>query len=519
MADNKMPVNDEDTSKSIALEIPLRTTKGIRLEPQPNGPTDPLSWPLNRRIVTLAIISFCAFAGQAQAQASTAGIVIQAELYHKTPTQVAYGTSAAGAGIATGPIFWLALSNYIGRTATLFWALLGSLACSIWSSAMTGDADYVAFVVSRWAGAHFGSVGSTFGASIILETFFLHQRGKAFACYTTSILFGVNLGVTISGFIAGSAPWPAQYWYFIGLQGICIILVALFLEDTTYDRDGQRKGRPGSQIPTTYLSRRLRLLFAGHQTISPSLVPHGPFDAILVGVQPVTIICGLFSLTSFGWSVATTVLVPVYLQTPVAQGGYGFTPTANACFSFVTWITVLLGELYGLLFNDRIPLWRCRRHNGIWKPEYRLWPTLLPTLFLLPVGLGIFGVALEYHLPWEVLALGILLLSTSEIANTPIVVNYVSECFVAHPSEVFVILQFYRLILGTTVTFFINPWVKAVGPGWTFGMMGFFSIAGFGLLGLLEWKGGLFRGWSMSRFRHDEEGEGLFSGNVMDHKD
>ncbi|KAK4496189.1 hypothetical protein PRZ48_012169 [Zasmidium cellare] len=496
--------------KTTSSHSPIRNEQGIKLEPQPNGPKDPLTWPLSKKIITLAIISFCAFVGQAQAQASTAGIEIQAELYHKTPTELSYGTSAGAAGIATGPIFWLALSNYIGRTATMFWALLGALGCSIWSSAMTGQGDYVAFVVSRWAGAHFGSVGSTFGASVILEVFYLHQRGKAFACYTTSILFGVNLGATISGFIAGSAPWPAQYWYFIGVQGICIILVSLLLEDTTYDRQNQQKGRPTSQPPPTYLHRRLQLLFAGHRTISPSPIPHGPLDSIVIGLQPITILCGLFSLITFGWAVAVTVLVPVFLQTPVSQGGYGFTPTANASFSFVTWISAAFGQLYGLLCNDRIPLWRCRRNGGVWKPEFRLWPALLPHVFLLPIGLGIFGAALQYHLPWEVLALGILLLQISEIAVTPIVVNYVSECFVAHPSEVFVMLQFYRLVLGCTVAFFINPWVDAVGAGWTFGMMAFFCLVGFAVMGVLEWRGGVIRGWSMAKFGHSEEGEGLF---------
>ncbi|KAF2166724.1 hypothetical protein M409DRAFT_54517 [Zasmidium cellare ATCC 36951] len=140
----------------------LRTKQGIKLEPQPQGAEDPLTWPITKKITTLAIISFCAFVGQAQAQASTAGIAVQ-------------------------------------------------------------------------------------------------------------------------------------------------------------------------------------LLLAGHRTISSCPVLHKPFDALLIGLQPITIICGLFSMITFGWAVATAVLVPVFLQTPTSEDGYGFSPISNACFSFVTWITALLG--------------------------------------------------------------------------------------------------------------------------------------------------------------------------------
>lgn len=207
----------------------------------------------------------------------------------------------------------------------------------------------------------------------------------------------------------------------------------------------------------------------------------------------------------FGWAVATTTLYSVFLQTPVNAGGYGFTPFQNAYFSFALWVGILAAEIYGFAFNDRIPLWMCRRRGaGLWKPECRLYPLLVPSLVLMPVSLGIVGAALQYHLHYMVLALALFLQQFSELGLVSVIFNYVVEAFVGHAQEVSgmnipslstgekltghaAILNFYRLILGLTVTFFvslhlrrfqlsltdrqINPWEARVGAGWTFGMM------------------------------------------------
>lgn len=68
-----------------------RTARGIKLEPQPtNEPRDPLNWPLWKKSLTLAIVSFASFIGIAQALANQSGVVVQSSVYHKTPTETAY---------------------------------------------------------------------------------------------------------------------------------------------------------------------------------------------------------------------------------------------------------------------------------------------------------------------------------------------------------------------------------------------------------------------------------------------
>lgn len=416
--------------------------------------------------------------------------------------------SAAIAGLASGPFLWTVLSQEIGRSSCIFWGLLGTLGCGMWAARMTDQTDYIPFVISRWLGGTFGSAASTIGAGTVLDMFFLHQRGKAFTCYTLSTLFGTQVGPTFSGFIAEYAPWPIQYWWTIGVEGLAALLVFLFLEETGFSRDG--KVYP--MLPRSWPRNRLATFLPGSKTV-PQTRTHGLqslLTVFLVFICPITLLAGTFLLIAFGWAVAVTTLLSVFLQTPVLKGGYGFSPLQVSCFTFAQWIAILAAEVYGMLVNDRIPLWFCHRfRSGVWTPETRLYPLLFMPAILLPIGLGLFGSALQYHLHYMVLALGVFPITFCEIALAPIIVTYVVECFTDLAAEVNTVLNFFRLILGLAVPFFINPWLERAGAGWVFGMMAFFTLFAFSLTGLLAWKGEVVRRCSVARLGRSEEGTQL----------
>ena len=50
----------------------------------------------------------------------------------------------------------------------------------VWASQMTSASDYNGFIVSRFFGAFFGSVAGVLGPRILVDLFFLHQRGISF---------------------------------------------------------------------------------------------------------------------------------------------------------------------------------------------------------------------------------------------------------------------------------------------------------------------------------------------------
>jgi hypothetical protein len=374
----------------------------------------------------------------------------------------------------------------------------------VWSACMTSENQYIAFVFSRWLAGLFGSVALTLGAGVVLDLFFLHQRGKAFSFYTVTTLFGTEIGPTLSGFIVGTTSWPVQFWWCVGALGVVAALVFFFLEDTTYNREN-----PHSALKEqSYMTNRLVHFFPGNKAVH---VRHKAswWSALLLAICPPVMLCGIALLLTFSWAVGTVTTLAVFLQSPTEVGGYAFTPIQNAEFTFCQWIAFICAETYGLLLNDRVPLWICKRRGGIWKPEYRLIPLLIPPAIALPTGLIIFGVGLQYHLHYMVLATGLFLVTFADMSVVPVLNNYVAESFTRHSTETYTVLWIYRLILGLLVPFFIFGWVARDGPAWTFGTMAILSCVGFGILGVLAWKGPWFRQYSFDAFVMSEEGVDL----------
>lgn len=216
---------------------------------------------------------------------------------------------------------------------------------------------------------------------------------------------------------------------------------------------------------------------------------------------------GLFTLISFGFYVGVNALTPVFLQKPLSEGGYAFTLKQNAAFTFSHWLGIIIVQFYGHYLNDRLPLYIAKKFNkGVWKPEFRLHVLWIPSLVLNPIALGIFGAALQYHLHYMVLALAVFLVTIGALASVPVTVNYVVECFTGYPAEVGIVVGAYRIVFGLTISFYIDPWVGAVGVGWVYGMMAFFAVFSFGFVGLLMWKGHVVRRWQFARLGRSEEG-------------
>ena len=125
---------------------------------------------------------------------------------------------------------------------------------------------------------------------------------------------------------------------------------------------------------------------------------------------------------------------------------------------------------------------------------------------MLPIALGLYGVSLEYHLHYMVLALANFLGGFATNAIIPVTVNYIIECFKGHASESAAIMGLYRLAFSLTMPFFIPAWIDKLGFGWCPGMAAFLSILAYGGIILLLWKGKELRELSFTSISSNEGG-------------
>jgi MFS family permease len=185
--------------------------------------------------------------------------------------------SAGSVGMATGGFFFFPLSNLIGRSSAIFWSLVGSFLSQVWAALMIHQGDYNSFIVSRFFGSLFGTITGVLGPRILVDLFFLHQRGRAFTIFHWSFDFGTVAGPTISAFISANTSWTYAYWWTAGLVGFALFPVFLFLHDTSWNRENEAINRP---LPGGFLANRFATFCVGtkvtpktsfHEIVSPDL--------------------------------------------------------------------------------------------------------------------------------------------------------------------------------------------------------------------------------------------------------
>jgi MFS family permease len=100
--------------------------------------------------------------------------------------------------MAAGGFFFFPLSHKIGRSSAIFWSLLFLLLAQVWASLMVHSTDFKGFIVSRFFGGALGTIAGVLGPRILVDMFFLHQRGRAFTVFHWCFDFGTVAGPTIS---------------------------------------------------------------------------------------------------------------------------------------------------------------------------------------------------------------------------------------------------------------------------------------------------------------------------------
>jgi len=155
----------------------------------------------------------------------------------------------------------------IGRSAVILFSLIAIFVCQIWGAEMTGANDFIGFTISRLFAGLFGAIPAILGSGYIVDLFYLHQRGKAFAIFEVLIIFAVVGGGTLSGFIAQGNPWDYVFWWTLGPIGAAIVMVLFCLSDTTFDRRQKTPGR--EPLPKTWLANRVATFLPGTRTQRP----------------------------------------------------------------------------------------------------------------------------------------------------------------------------------------------------------------------------------------------------------
>lgn len=167
------------------------------------------------------------------------------------------------------------LIHIFGCCSVLLWSMVAATGGTIWSALMTKPDQYVAFTLSRLFVGLFSATPTILGPQMLVEIFFLHERGTVFNFFMVWSTFGTVIGPTLGGFIADHAPWPYEFWWTVALQGVVILLgmrcngglesskrlITFFISISLPRRDRVHSRGPKSVSPSTF---KFRTKSSGH---------------------------------------------------------------------------------------------------------------------------------------------------------------------------------------------------------------------------------------------------------------
>lgn len=218
------------------------------------------NWSMRRKIAIVATLCLATFAGYSSGLALQLVPKPQSVLYDVTTTQMAYQNSCALGGMAVGGFMFFPLSHKFGRSSAVFWSLFGLMISHIWGACMTDQDDYAPYLGSRFLAGVFGSVTGILGPRILIDLFFLHQRGRAFTAFHFFFDFGTVCGPTLGAFVAAGRSWTAAIWYEFALVTFSLVLCFLFLHETAWDRS---PGTSHESLPAGFIANRVATFFPG----------------------------------------------------------------------------------------------------------------------------------------------------------------------------------------------------------------------------------------------------------------
>lgn len=269
----------------------------------------------------------------------------------------------------------------------------------------------------------------------------------------SSVTNGAHIAGVVGGFTAKYAGWRWCYWVPTIILGVTWLINIFCLPETLYRRDPTT----GASLEKTRSWKQLLKLKSITTEKRPSLwdITH----CFIMLKYPSVLLAGTYYSIAFG---AGTVLFAV--TGSAAFGGiYHFdTSQVGLIIGIPTTVGSVLGELISGSVSDRFLYLANKRHGGQAEPESRLHATWAGA-FILPIGVVIEGVCLQFKTHWigpamgiAIAAFGLQIVSTTTFA-------YLTDCYKPQSAEISTVLNFGRLTFSFTLGFYMVSVTASIG--------------------------------------------------------
>ncbi|KAJ4004801.1 hypothetical protein NW752_009533 [Fusarium irregulare] len=452
------------------------------LQPTPSSdPNEPLNWSSWRKCLNFGFtiaVTVAAFTNLSiqtvfwQQMTVDMGVTIQ---------QLTYASSSQLAGLALGCLFFIPLTIKYGRRPTYVVSCAVLAGVTWWSARMN---TYWELIVTNIVTGLAGAINETAVQMTIADLFFVHRRGSANAIYFTAVMVGAFLAPMAAGTQAANQGWRWSYYTLAICLSILTVLFAVGFEETKYipitlgqtdviddaserpeskdDIDEKTKienevskvaTRTSTTIPMNTWRQRLRFTTTTNESLA---------ELFMMPLHVITLPHVMFTALQFASGVCWLVVFMQVTSIVFSAPPYLFTTAGVGYMALGPFIGNIFGSIYGGPFADWAIVRLARRNGGFFEPEMRLYPLVIPTIFMAG-GIIMFGVTADRGMHWIYPSIGGAFFAFGLGANGDMTFTLVIDTYRELTAEAFIGIAFMRNAISVAIPFAIVPWMNTMG--------------------------------------------------------
>ncbi|KAJ5367394.1 Major facilitator superfamily domain general substrate transporter [Penicillium brevicompactum] len=524
-------IYETNAQSSIGLKCDTSGSTPIILVPQPsNDPNDPLNWPLWRRDLILAILSFVTVLCTTLSSILAANTVTIADYEEITFTAAALLTGYHLCGVGVAGILIVPTARVWGKRHLFLLGHVLMIVSCVWAGASGKNKNSL-----LWARVFQGVALAPFEALVnacVGDLYFVHERGKRMAVSNVALFGAAFLTPVVVGKITKTMGWQWSFYFVAIFLGASLPLMFFFVPETAFRRpenlntDFKRSGGQGESSESHVSfggasSDETKGLSPGSNAAAETAVPVPEKDSFVKSLRlfngrktdesffklllrpfPLFLHPGILwaCLTQgvvIGWAVFFgVVLAIVFLGPPLwfeeDKTGYLYTGA---------FIGSIVGLVLSGLLSDSMNKVMIRFNHGKYEPEFRI---LLVIFQLIFCGIGLYGfgwtandvMRYGWLLPDVFFAFLIVGMVMGAVAASLYIVDAHREMAV----EAFTCMLVFKNMFSFVLTFYAYEWFSHGGIKHTMVVLGSIQV-GICLLSIPMY---LFGKWNRSFFaRHD----------------
>ncbi|KAH7379731.1 major facilitator superfamily transporter [Cadophora sp. MPI-SDFR-AT-0126] len=432
-----------------------------------NGEHDknnPYNWPSSRKYTMTALMSLGGLV-------STSSTSMMAPAFSQISNDLRISDSKTQLTMSIyllafvfGPMVIGPLSELCGRKK--LWIFCHCWYISWNALAPVGQASGM-MIAARFLSGFGGSVSISISGPTMADMFKAEQRGKSYALVTFAPYLGAAIGPLVGGGLSQAAGWPWLFWAVSIFDSILITMFAIFTQETyapvvLAKKSKQLRQATGRDHRTKFERSHPRL----YQKLKVSMMR----PVKLFFTSPTILILGL--LTSYSFAVY---IIALTTFSTMWQEEYGQSKTKSS----LNYIAIALGSTVGSQVTgpliDIVWAHLRKKNNGATAPEYRV-PMMIPGILIMPLGLFMYGWAVEKHLHWTIVDLGAALMSGGMMSSSSVMFSYLIDEFAQHSASANAACRILSNSFAFGFPIFAPSLYGKLGYGWGNSMLAFLYI-------------------------------------------